>query len=138
MGSSDWVELYNPTGCDDVDLSTYELVYRSATGTSDTPLFAGDDTTLGGGEFFVIGAGGDAPFTGGPSPLGAAGGQLALKDGGSVDEVAYGSANGSIGEGDPAPTTSTDSIQRIPDGTDTDDNAADFQVSSPTKGSPNE
>lgn len=61
-----------------------------------------------------------------------------------VDAVAYGdfgAGDVAAGEGAPAPDTTTngaESISRVPDGADTDDNATDFVVTSPTPGAPNQ
>ena len=56
-----------------------------------------------------------------------------------LDALGYGSTDTTtwvfVGEGTPAPDVSSGlSLQRIPDGSDTDDNAADFQALPPTPG----
>lgn len=139
-GSSDWVEIYNPADCS-VDLGDYSLVYRSENGQSDLKLLdEGSSDTLSGTSYYVVGTGGDAPFATGTS-LSASNGQLALKKGtAKVDEVGYGTANGTYGEGSNAGSPGTDgSIARVPNGVDTGDNSNDFQVvSSPTKGAAND
>jgi hypothetical protein len=53
-----------------------------------------------------------------------------------IDAVAWGEIAG-LGEGAPAPDASSQSLARIPDGVDSDDNAADFRSSEPTAGKPN-
>ena len=54
----------------------------------------------------------------------------------TVDAVGYGTFTGSgvfVGEGEPAPDVTNTSIGRVPDGVDTNNNAADFaELSSPT------
>lgn len=138
-GSQGWIELYNPAGCDDVDLDNFELAYLAANSTGNgLKLFSGNSDTLPGGSYFVIGSSGDVPFESGtPS---ASNGQLALRSGGTpIDEVGYGSTNNTFGEGSNAPSPgSGNSIGRSPDGHDTDDNAADFSVGSPTQGAAND
>ena len=69
---------------------------------------------------------------------------LELRAGSAViDAVGYGTFGAEdvfAGEGSPAtgvPANSDQSIARIPSGTDTDDNAADFQVRTPTPGAAN-
>lgn len=140
--SEDYIELYNPDGCPDVDLTGYEIVYRPPGGSTDTVLFEGDSATMPGGDFFVVGMTAvsqkDATFVNGA--LRAEGGQLALKDGSSsVDEVAYGTGSGTYGEGSAAPAAGTDqSIGRSPDGHDTNDNSADFSVGNLSPGEAND
>ena len=71
----------------------------------------------------------------GPS-IAATGGSLGVRDGSDgtlLDAVAYGTAANGLGEGQPAtapPTTASpgSSAIRLPDGHDTDNNAADFSV----------
>jgi collagen type I alpha len=138
--TNEFVELYN-AGTTSVDVSGYKVVYRSASGTSDTTLAtlpAG--TTLAVGAFYLLGGSGysgtvaaDQSFG---TSLAATGGSLAVKTstGTLVDAVAYGTAANGLGEGQPAaapPTTAApgSSDIRLPDGHDTDANAADFAAS---------
>jgi hypothetical protein len=140
QGSADFVELFNAGDCD-VDLSELALFYRSETGNSDAWNVAGDGT-LDPGAYFVFGEdtfdARDADLGGG---LGGQGGKLALKRGSStVDAVGWGAdASGSYVEGDPAEASGTgESLQRQPNGGDTDDNASDFGAGDPTPGAANE
>lgn len=80
---------------------------------------------------------GSADLQNGPDSIHLTAGELIL------DAVAYGVFDGdniASGEGNPAPGVTMDSglaIARIPDGHDTGDNAADFQVTQPTPGAAN-
>ena len=139
--ANEFVELVN-AGSEPVDAGGHRVAYRSAAGTSDTVLAtipAG--TIIAPGGFYLLGGGGYA----GPVPpdqsfgtgMAATAGGVGVRsaDGTLLDSVGYGAtaANGFV-EGSPAtapPTTATpgSSIGRLPDGKDTDDNAADFAVS---------
>lgn len=136
----EFVELVNP-GTASIDISGYKLAYRSATGTADVSLVtipAG--TTLAAGSFYLFGGStyagavaADQAFTSG---LASAGGAVALRnaDGAVVDSVGYGTATNAFVEGAAAaapPVTASpgSSLVRLPDGHDTDNNAADFTVS---------
>ena len=62
------------------------------------------------------------------------------KDGAAVDAVGYGTFMGNFaGEGSAAqdPADSPQTLSRLPNGADTGDNAADFQLGTPTPGGPN-
>ena len=131
-------------------MSGWRLVYRSATGTSDTTLAtvpAG--ATIAPGGFYLFGGSAyagarsaDIAFAGG---LAAAGGAVGLRDasGALVDAVGWGTATNALVESAaaPAPPTAAPpgaSIVRRPDGHDTDANAADLTVSaSATPRAPN-
>ena len=136
----EFVELVNG-GTASIDISGYKLVYRSATGTADVSLAtipAG--TTLAAGSFYLFGGStyagavaADQAFTSG---LASAGGGVALRntDGAVIDSVGYGTATNAFVEGAAAaapPVTASpgSSLVRLPDGHDTDNNAADFTVS---------
>jgi hypothetical protein len=139
--ANEFVELVN-AGSEAVDAGGYRVAYRSAAGTSDTVLAtipAG--TIIAPGGFYLLGGGGYA----GPVPpdqsfgtgMAATAGGVGVRssDGTLLDSVGYGAtaANGFV-EGSPAtapPTTASpgSSTGRLPDGKDTDDNAADFVVS---------
>ncbi|MFC4639212.1 lamin tail domain-containing protein [Deinococcus hohokamensis] len=55
-----------------------------------------------------------------------------------IDALAYGTPTTSRGEGSPAPTTGAGSaLARVPDGTDTNANSADFRVQAATPGAGN-
>jgi hypothetical protein len=139
--SDEFVELSN-TGSAAVDIGGWKVVYRSASGTSDTTLAtipAG--TSLPARAFFVLGgsayagaAVADLSFSAG---LAATGGGVGVRDssGTLVDGVGWGTAANAFVEGSPAaapPATAApgSSIARFPDGHDTDANAVDFTVTS--------
>ena len=145
----EFVEIVN-TGTAAADIGGFRLAYRSGAGTSDVTLAtvpAG--TTLAAGGFYLFGgsayAGTRAPDQSFSAAIAATAGGVALRDsaGAIVDSVGYGEAVNAFVEGHPAsapPATATpgSSAIRLPDGHDTNDNAADFSVSaSPTPGSSN-
>lgn len=142
--ANEFVEIVN-AGSAPADLSGYRLVYRSATGTTDVTLATVPSaTSLAAGARYVFGG---SAFTGAASQsfstgLAANGGGVGLRDpaGQLVDSVGYGSgtSNGLV-EGAPASAPPAgQSISRVPDGQDTNDNAADFSVTaSPTPGAAN-
>jgi len=147
--ANEFVEIVN-TGTAAADIGGFRLAYRSGAGTSDVTLAtvpAG--TTLAAGGFYLFGgsayAGTRAPDQSFSAAIAATAGGVALRDsaGAIVDSVGYGDAVNAFVEGHPAsapPATATpgSSAIRLPDGHDTNDNAADFSVSaSPTPGSSN-
>ena len=147
--SNEFVEIAN-TGTTAADISGFKLAYRSAAGTSDVTLATvPTGTTLAAGGFYLLGgsgyAGARAPDQSFSAAIAATGGGVALRDAGGaiVDSVGYGDAVNAFVESHPAsapPTTAApgSSTVRLPDGHDTNDNAADFSVSaSPTPGSSN-
>jgi hypothetical protein len=148
--ANEFVEVVN-VGPAAADLSGYRLVYRSATGTSDTGLAtipAG--TMLAAGGFYLFAGSG---YAGSATPnqsfgagLSSTAGGLALRDaaGAIVDSVGYGTtAANAFVEKSPAaapPVTAIpgNSAARIPDGHDTDDNSTDFTIATtPTPGATN-
>jgi hypothetical protein len=147
--TDEFVELVN-AGAEPADIGGYRLVYRSGSGTSDLVLATvPDGTTLGAGGFYLFGGSGyagaapaDQSFT---TALASTAGGLGLRDptGALVDSVGYGTATNALVEGHPAPAppitaSPGSSAVRLPDGHDTNDNAADFTVSSaPTPRAPN-
>lgn len=142
--SNEFVEIVN-TGTAAADLSGWKLVYRSAAGTSDVVVATiADGTALAAGGFFLFGG---AAYAAGPAPdqsfstsIAATGGGVGLRDatGNLVDSVGWGTATNAFVEGTVAtapPTTEAPgtSTGRVPDGDDTNDNAADFTLDdSPT------
>jgi collagen type I alpha len=147
--SNEFVEIVN-TGTAAADIGGFRLAYRSAAGTSDVTLAtvpAG--TTLAAGAFYLFGGSGYAgtrtPDQSFSAAIAATGGGVALRDstGAIVDSVGYGDAVNAFVEARPAsapPATAApgSSAGRLPDGHDTNDNAADFSVSaSPTPGGSN-
>ncbi|GGK91687.1 ExeM/NucH family extracellular endonuclease [Mangrovihabitans endophyticus] len=149
-----FVEFYNPSG-GAVSLAGDTLQYRAATSTvvpGGSQVFALSGTVAAHGHFLVQlpgnGAGSNpgeplpAPdaSTGGSVNPGAAGGTLYLASSGSgvlptdpavIDKIGWGTSN-SPETSAPTGNSLTLSYQRSADGTDTDDNAADFHVAAPT------
>jgi hypothetical protein len=148
-GGDEFVELVN-AGSTAADVAGFKLVYRSGAGTSDVLLAtipAG--TAIGAHAFYLFGGSSyagakkaDQAFSPG---LAASAGGIGLRDiaGKLVDSVGYGTASNIFVETGPAPAPPPtappgSSDIRHPDGTDTDDNGADFTVSAtPTPGAPN-
>lgn len=136
---SDFVELYN-TSSAPVDLTGWSVQYWSASGTSaqKTPLSG----QVAPGHHFLVkeadGANVSAPALENPDVTGTiamsgTAGRVAIVDpnGETVDLVGWGGA--SVAEGSPAPaTTNSTSVFRKSECTDTDDNAVDFTVGTPT------
>jgi hypothetical protein len=147
--SNEFVELVN-AGTAAVNVGGYKVAYRSAAGTSDTTLATiPDGTTIPAGGFYLLAGSGylgsHAPDQTFSASLAATGGGLAVRDatGAILDSVGYGEATNAFVEGHPAaapPATAApgSSADRIPDGHDTNDNAADFSVSAaPSPGASN-
>ena len=147
--TDEFVELFN-AGAAPADLSGYKLVYRSGAGSSDVSLATiPDGTTLAPGAFYLFGGSG---YTGAKTPnqafsagIAAAAGGVGLRNaaGTLVDSVGYGTATNTLVEtrAAPAPPTTAapgSSDIPLPDGTDTNDNGADFTITAvPTPGAPN-
>jgi len=145
----EFVELVN-TGPAEVDVGGLRLVYRAAAGTADVALATfPDGTTVAPGAFYLLGS---ASYAGGTpadqsfgTGLASSGGGVALRDGSGtvVDSVGYGTATNAFVEGSPVPAPPVSappgsSAVRLPDGHDTNDNAADFTVTvSPSPRAPN-
>ena len=137
--TNEFVELVN-AGPAPADIGGLKVVYRSASGTSDTTLAtipAG--TTLAAGAYYLLGgsgyAGGATADQSFGTAIAATGGSIGVRrpDGTLFDAVAYGTAANGLGEGQPAPAPPTtaspgSSAVRLPDGHDSDDNAADFSI----------
>jgi hypothetical protein len=147
--TNEFVELVN-AGASPSDISGFKVVYRSASGTSDTTLATlPTGALLAPGDFYLLGgsgyAGGLAPDQSFGAAIAATGGSIAIRDanGALLDAVAYGTATNGLGEGSPSPAPPAtaspgSSAVRLPDGRDTQDNAADFSVTgTPTPRGPN-
>jgi hypothetical protein len=147
--SNEFVELWN-AGSTAVTVGGFKVAYRSAAGTSDTTLATiPDGATIASGGFYLLAGSGylgsQAPDQTFSASLAATGGGLAVRDasGTILDSVGYGEATNAFVEGHPAaapPATAApgSSSGRIPDGHDTNDNAADFSVSTnPSPGASN-
>ena len=147
--TNEFVEIAN-AGTASADIGGYKLVYRSGTGTSDVVLATvPTGVTLAAGGFYLFGGAGyqgahaaDQSFSAG---LAATAGGVGLRDGGGtlVDSVGWGTATNAFVEANAATAPAAvaapgASAARLPDGHDTNNNAADFTVpSTPTPGSSN-
>jgi hypothetical protein len=140
---NEFIELYNTCADRAFNLAGYNLVYRSATGTTDNARVMFTTQTIAPGKpYFVCANSGfmgsaDVRYTDGLATDGA----LALRspDGNVVDAVGWGAATNAIVETAPAVAPAPgQSIARVPDGNDTGDNSADFKVATvPSPGAPN-
>jgi hypothetical protein len=147
--SNEFVELFN-AGSSAADVGGFKVAYRSSAGTSDITLVtipAG--TSIPAGGFYLLAGSGylgshtaDQSFS---ASIASTGGGIAVRDSGGaiLDSVGYGDTTNAFVEAHPttAPPTTTapgSSSGRIPDGHDTNDNAADFSVSAtPSPGAAN-
>src|SRR5215207_3436591 len=153
--ADEFVELHN-IGNTSVDLNGYRLVYRSATGTTDTAVVNWTTSTvIPAGGYYLIAAG----LNGSPTPVGyddvvspnityshsgtgsfaAAGGGFALRNGAAntgtiIDSLGYGSATNAFIEGavTTAPAANTSKIRKVTSCQDTDSNSADFDIANPS------
>lgn len=144
---NEFVEIYNPTSCE-VVLEGWSLKYSSAGGSTPSTFFTGlvSHKVLPGGYFVVA----HTSFTG-PKNVTYSAGKLAADDGQvglfdkidtKVDSVGYGTiaaGNRVLTETNPAPTPGGPgkSVQRVPNGTDTNNNGADFRSAAPTPNAAN-
>ena len=145
--SDEFVEIFNPC-TSAIDMTGWKLVYRSAGdngGGSDITYFT-FMTSLAAGKYFVLGGssfGGptDGTFSSG---LAGTGGAVGLRNAAGMlaDSCAWATlttANALTEGTGPAPNPpAKSSIERLPNGTDTNDNSKDFKVTaSPTPGAAN-
>jgi hypothetical protein len=144
--SDEFIELFNPCA-QGVDLTGWKLEYRSAGnngGGGANTLFAFTQTIAASGYLVLGGAGyggqKDGTMSGG---LAGAGGAVALVTpaGAVVDSVAYQvlTAANDFTETAPAPNPpAMKSIERLPNGADSNDNSKDWKVgAAPTPGAAN-
>lgn len=133
----DFIELYNPTSAD-LDLTGWSVEYLSASGNSGGKHELSGSLPAAGHFLIQEGGGGTgeplpAPDAEGNLNLSGSKGSVKLYDasGAVVDLVGYGEA--SLSEGSPAQAlNNSTSAQRDAEGTDTDDNVADFSATAPT------
>lgn len=144
-GTEEFVELYNPCSAA-VTITGWKLVYRAATNTNarggadSATLFTFPTGTFAAGGYRVYAGSGFKGSFDGPLASGiAASGAIGLRDGAGnlVDSVAFGSVAGNTFiEGSAAaplpPTLASPggSIERLPNGADSDDNSHDFATAS--------
>ncbi len=146
--TAEFIEILN-VGGEAADLSQYTLELFNGNGDTvyNTIVLSG---SLAPGAYYVVcGDGGnvdncDQVETGFSVQNGAPDGlSLVHASEGVVDSVSYEGVSTAFGEGSAAPADSNDvgrvneSISRIPDGTDTDDNGADFALVCSTPGAVN-
>jgi Cys-rich repeat protein len=135
----EFIELYNPCMVP-ADLTNFKVVYRSAFGVTDVPIANLSGFVMGPGSFIVLASSGYS----GPGPfefmfpanqLSSSGGGLGLynNNGVLVDSVGYGTVMNIFVEGSPAPAAFMgQTIGRMPNGVDTNNNGVDFIVTPPT------
>ena len=133
----DFIELYNPTDSA-IDLSGWSVEYFSSSGNSGGKHDLSGSIPAGG--YFLIQEGGGGAGDPLPTPdhegklsMSGSKGSVKLYDasGAEVDLVGYGAA--SLSEGSPTKAlNNSTSAQRDANGTDTDDNSADFSAAAPT------
>jgi hypothetical protein len=137
----EWVEIYNPTNCA-VDLATFKLTYRPAAGKADgtqdvkftlaaAPVIPANGYALLVKSIAAAGNLANATTTYTSAAMAGAGGGIAIFDAANavVDSVGYGTAANAFIEGTVAPVApANQSVARTPNGTDTNNNVADFKV----------
>ncbi len=149
--NADYIELYN-NGTTAADLTGYSLQYASATGTFSGVIVLPGVSIPAGGFFLVqtntAGANGSPISPDFISPnaveLATSNGNVALVAGTTaigacpapgaanvIDRVGYGTGACSEVAPAPAPSTTT-SVQRFPNGSDTNNNSVDFQATAGT------
>jgi hypothetical protein len=138
-GSDCFVEVFNPTASA-ARFGGWTIVSRTASGTTDTVLgtVPAGTTLVAGGYYLFTGSAFSSVIPGGvgqmtiPCSYSTTAGGLGLRapNGLLVDSVGYGAATNAFVEGTAtgAPATSK-SDSRTPNGTDTNNNSADFAVS---------
>lgn len=142
----DFIELYNPTSSS-VDLSTFRLVKRTSSGTTDDSIVAfQNNTSIAPHGFFLWCNSGIAATLNCDSSTSATlanNNSFGLRDGALntgtlIDAVTIGTVTNLLGEGTPIATapTANQSVERKPgdsnptggNGEDTDNNAGDFAL----------
>ena len=147
--ADEFVEIFNDSECD-ASLRGYELKYASATGTAASRRWLGGFTDRIEAHGYVLLAG--MGFSGAEMPIGvfasitgtlsATGGGIGLYDPSQhlVDSVGYGTSvtNTMVERTHATAPLASQSIERLPDGHDTNDNSADFVLTAtPTPGTAN-
>jgi predicted extracellular nuclease len=132
--ADEYIEIKNISG-QEIDLTGYRIVYRSAAGTADVSILAfAAGTKIAAGGYLLLANSGytgtkDFSFSNG---LSATGGGLAIRNGALdsgtiIDSLGYGNATNAFVEGAaaPAPTTAQ-ALKRNATSTDSDNNSTDF------------
>ncbi|MEI8254844.1 MAG: lamin tail domain-containing protein [Deltaproteobacteria bacterium] len=143
--ADEFVEIRNNAACA-VALSGWTVRYAAAAGTAVTVKWTGLATdSIAAHAYVVLGGTGFTGatigiFAGTTGVLAVAGGAVGIYDplGTRVDSVGYGTASNPLVEGTAAPApAASQSIQRTPDGADTNQNQTDFHVAASTPGAAN-
>jgi hypothetical protein len=147
--NQDYIELFN-SGAVAVEIGGYQLTYASAGSPFFSNVIIFGSGSIGPGEFFVItasavGANGAAvpnvTQMGAPGDLATTGGKIRFTDNSgtpiTLDFVGWGDADAQEGAGTAPAMANTNSIQRFPNGTDSNNNNLDFQLSDPSPGAAN-
>ena len=150
--ADEFIEIHNRSSSP-VDLNGYNLVYRSASGTSDVLLVSWSaSTVISAGGYYLVGAtpgydpanhGNVAPDTtyadGDTGRLAGDGGGLALRNGAPntgtrIDSVGYGTATNAFIEGTSttAPAANAGMRRQNSGCQDSDDNSSDFTLVNPS------
>jgi predicted extracellular nuclease len=137
----EFIELYN-TGGTPIDLQDWSLWYQLPTNQEAQRMFVWEETAFipANGHFLLVRADEELGITADgyfSQSLNTAGGNLWLLDsaGHRADALAWGSASGELGEGDPSPPMDNGAaLERLPggpegNGQDTENNQADFSLS---------
>ena len=132
-----FVELRGPAG---MSLSGYTLTAYDTAGTAYRTITLSG--TIPASGYYVVAQDSTVPnrtlVNAGADLNNGSGSLRLLKSGAVIDAVAYGTPSAGRGEGTPAPTTGAGSaLARVPDGTDTNANSADFRVQAATPGAAN-
>jgi mono/diheme cytochrome c family protein len=150
--TNEWIELYNPCTTA-ITITGWRLGYRAATtagpltATDSATLFTFPARTIAVGAYVLVAGAGYTGTVDGRLTTGMAdpGGGIGLRDlaGTVVDSLAWGPATNAFVRVRPAAVAPLaaapgNSIQRLPDGADTQNNMTDFRVSMrPTPRGPN-
>ncbi len=142
--TDEFIELHN-VGSTSVDLTGYRVVYRSATGTSDTTLYNWTaSTVIPAGGYYLLGNTGyvgatTANVVYSSGSMAAAGGGLAIRNGAAntgtiIDSVGFGTATNAYVEttATAAPAANTSQARALNGCTDTDNNLNNFAVLNPS------
>lgn len=137
--SDEFIELHN-VSANPIDLNGYRVVYRSTSGTTDTAITNWSTSVVipAGGFYLLTNSGyddiapADRSFTSG---LAAAGGGIAIFNGTTkIDSVGFGNATNAFVEGTAtgAPAANSSYQRNNSSCADTDNNAADFSLLTPS------
>ncbi len=137
--SDEFIELHN-VSANPIDLNGYRVVYRSTSGTTDTAITNwSTSVVIPAGGFYLLANSGyddiapaDRSFTSG---LAAAGGGIAIFNGTTkIDSVGFGNATNAFVEGTvvAAPSANNSAQRNNSSCADTDNNAADFSLLTPS------